>query len=460
MIIAVAICSGLGFVFTNRSVDSAAGPETGQVLSHSVLRSDFEYVVTETGDVESASNDEVRCQVKSVSGSSSTILDIVDEGVFVEQGDFLIQFDDAGLDQALTQQEIVVATDEATVIDTQSELAKAEKALIEYRNGIFSVERETLKGELFQAESFLKTVEDSLIHTQRIFKKGYASKTQLEADQLAVRMADKAARVSEIKLKVLEEYTFDRMISEYEADIAKQKAILKAAQNTLKLSQQRRDELADQLAKCRVAAPRDGQVVYANDYGRKIVIEEGVQVRQGQVVIRLPDPNQMQVDTKINDSKINRITVGSPCRIVLDVNPDLEIEGVLSSVEPFPYPRRWHGAPIEYGAVVELVDPPASLRPGQRAKVNIVAEQRKAVLQVPVQSVEVRDGRQFCVVRNTQGLWEIRPIVAGPNNDSFVVIESGLKEGEQVALNPERMWDDVTTGTGMLEATPVPADDQ
>ena len=119
--------------------------------------------------------------------------------------------------------------------------------------------------------------------------------------------------------------------------------------------------------------------------------------------------------------------------------------------------KNWHGAPIEYGAIVKLVDPPASLRPGQRAKVNIIAEQHKAVLQVPVQSVEVRDGQQFCIVKGGQAHWEIRSVVAGPNNDSFVVIESGLKEGEQVALNPERMWDDLVGKSDRGEPASVPA---
>ena len=32
----------------------------------------------------------------------------------------------------------------------------------------------------------------------------------------------------------------------------------------------------------------------------------------------------------------------------------------------------------------------------------------------------------------------------GPNNDSFVVVEKGLAVGDQVALNPELLWEDST----------------
>ncbi|GIT31628.1 MAG: hypothetical protein Ct9H300mP1_36740 [Planctomycetaceae bacterium] len=79
----------------------------------------------------------------------------------------------------------------------------------------------------------------------------------------------------------------------------------------------------------------------------------------------------MRIAAKINDSKLNRVDVGNAVRIVLDIDPDLPLEGELAEVNPFPFPRRWHGAPIEYGAKIRVKNPPKSLRPGQRAKVHI-----------------------------------------------------------------------------------------
>ena len=58
-------------------------------------------------------------------------------------------------------------------------------------------------------------------------------------------MARKAAQAAKTKLEVLTTFTREKMISEAEAEIEKQKAYLKAAEFTLKLSQKRRDELAD-----------------------------------------------------------------------------------------------------------------------------------------------------------------------------------------------------------------------
>jgi multidrug efflux pump subunit AcrA (membrane-fusion protein) len=93
--------------------------------------------------------------------------------------------------------------------------------------------------------------------------------------------------------------------------------------------------------------------------------------------------------------------------------------------------------------LVRVIDPPAGLRPGQRAKVKIYTDRRDNVLQSPIQSVVVRDNNHYCLIRDGQGQWRVQQVAVGPNNDSFVVIESGLSDGDQVALNPDFLWDDV-----------------
>jgi len=45
-------------------------------------------------------------------------------------------------------------------------------------------------------------------------------------------------------------------------------------------------------------------------------------------------------------------------------------------------------------------------------------------------------------VRSRKPTWELRQVTVGPNNDSFVVVETGLKVGDEVAINPELLWDD------------------
>ena len=444
VVIAIVVCAALALFGMKRFAGSSNSDTVSQVLLHTVESGTFISLVTEAGDVESASNVEVLCEVKSEGGGGSTILEVVDDGAIVEQGDFLLQFDDASLQLALTQQEIQVATDSALVIQAKSELDKYKQMLSEYRDGLFVMEKETHESALLQAESHLESMQDSLAHTKRMFKKGYVSNVQLLADEKAVAMAAKAVQAAGTTLKVHEEFTLPRMVSEYEAEIEKQKALLKAAEYTLKLSEQRRDEIQEQIGKCRVTAPAKGQVVYRNDYRRRppFVIEEGVQARQGQVLFRLPDPTQMQVDININDSKIGLVSLGDIADIELDVAPDLSVRGEVIEIAPFGR-RDWGRGPIRYDALVRVLDPPAAMRPGQRAKVHIYVEQLTDAIQIPVQSVVARNEEHYCLVLEGNERWSLRTLDIGPDNDGYVVINGGLDVGERIALNPDLIWEDV-----------------
>lgn len=440
----LAVCALCGYALVRASIRRQGREATVEVLIHEVQRADFVSIVTEGGDVESASNVEVLCEVKSEGGAGTTILEVVDEGTVVKKGEFLLQFDDSSLQLALTQQEIQVATDQALVIQAQSELQKFTMMLDEYKDGLYVMERETYESALLQAESHLSSMLDAFAHSKRMFNKGYVSTIQLEAEEKSVEMARKAAQAARTTLKVHNEFTRRRMISEYSSDIEKQKALLTAAQYTLRLSEQRRDELKEQIGLCRVLAPAAGQVVYRNNYRRRppVVIEEGAQIRQGQVIFRLPDPAQMQVDIDINDSKINLVSIGDEAVIELDSDPDLRIRGELAEIAPFGR-RDWDRGPIRYDALVRVAEPPPGLRTGQRAKVHIYIERREQVLQTPVQSVVAREENHYCLVKEQEGKWDVRQVEVGPDNDGYVVVEGGLRAGEQVALNPDLIWDDV-----------------
>ena len=448
--VSVVVLAVVGYLVVDQLGGVRGAGEEGDsslVMIHEVEKSDFEAFVTETGDVESSDNLEIVCELEAAPGSWGTwILEVVAEGAIVKKDDFLIQFDDTAVKQRLIDQETLVATDDAAVIEARSEHEKAVQTLNEYVDGTFPVDKETFEADLLTAKSLVKSHNDTLEHLQKMYRKGFVSRLQLETQRENVEIANKSVRVAQIKLEALLKFTRAKSIAAFKADIAKQQAVLTAAERKLDLSRQKLSDMTQQKANCRILAPKAGQVVYANDYERRenVVIEEGAEIRQRQVVLRLPDPTQMRIAAKINDSKLNRVDVGNTVRIVLDIDPDLPLEGELAEVNPIPFPRRWHGAPIEYGAKIRVKNPPKSLRPGQRAKVHIFVDSQPDVLQAPIQSVVERDGKYYCLVKRDDRTWQLREIEVGSNNDSFVVVEKGLAVGDQVALNPELLWEDST----------------
>lgn len=123
--------------------------------------------------------------------------------------------------------------------------------------------------------------------------------------------------------------------------------------------------------------------------------------------------------------------------IELDADPDNPLDGEVNQVAAYPFPLRWHGAPLEYDTKVTITNPPPTLRPGLRAKVKIFFESAAEVIQVPLAAVIQHEERYFCLVRNGND-WSPRPVSIGSNNNTHVVVANGLAEGEVVTLTPFR----------------------
>ena len=177
--------------------------------------------------------------------------------------------------------------------------------------------------------------------------------------------------------------------------------------------------------------------MYANDERKGIVIEEGSLIRDNQVVIRLPDIREMEVHVRVNESHVYRVRPEQRASIELDADREHVLSGTVKDVAPYPYPLRWHGAPLEYGTVITINDPPDSLRPGLRGKVKIFFETESNVLQVPLAAVIEHQERYYCLVRENNS-WRTQAVTIGSNNNNEVIIEAGLKQGDKVALTPFR----------------------
>ncbi|MDG2470692.1 MAG: HlyD family efflux transporter periplasmic adaptor subunit [Pirellulaceae bacterium] len=408
------------------------------------FQGDFISSITESGEIESSSNDIIRCEVRSRGTAGTAILKIVPEGTPVSKGEFLIQFDDSILKDRLVEQQILTAQNDAARIQAENDLNAAKKIQQEYDKGTFNQELAAFESEIAVAKETKERAKEYLKFSRKLAAKGFITRSQLQADQFTVTKADLVLQLAMQKRDDLIKWTQSRMREEYGANVLKLQASLKAATSTLQLSQQREQELAEQVVKCQILAPKDGLVVYANDNDRddSVVIEEGTVIRDGQEVIHLPDPEKMQVRTKVNDSKINLVEIGNPVEIRLDSAPDVMIQGRVREVAAFPQPRRWYQAPIEYEVFVDITEQSELVKSGLRAKAKIVVDRQQNVLQIPASSIVRRQGAYYAIVVENNR-YVARFLDVGANNDKFVIIKSGLTAGERVLINPEKQRDKV-----------------
>jgi multidrug resistance efflux pump len=472
---------------------------------------DFIHEVTERGTVASASNVEVRCMVESRNMSGTQILYIVPEGTYVtpvpdwqpsdpdnpeEPPDLLVKLDSSALEAQLTQQQIVCANSEASMIQSQNVLDTAEIALEEYVKGSYVEEEQKLQAARAVANENLSRAIEYLDYSELLYSKGYISDRELQANAFDVEKKKLELAQTETALTVLEDYTQRKTVKQLEADIKTGAAKLEAAKHSYELDLEELQDVQTQIANCTIRAPQPGQVVYANITdrrgGNEVIIEEGASVRERQVLIKLPDPKRMQVEAKVNEAKVAMVTPGLPATIRLDAFASLELKGVVEKVSKYPAPSSFFTANVkEYDTIIRIDgraepavggkqnsagkvaaqreansdpksgDTPAesdagaaggsgekseksgqddedqtitNMRPGMTAEVKIRVEQIPQALQIPVQAVIEHGTRHFCVVPAGDG-FAAREVTIGSTNDKVVVIEGGLEENEQVVLN-------------------------
>ena len=428
-----------GYFLYPRLTDLSANERDRGWLTAPVSKQRLVISVTEDGNVESASNVDVKCEV----AGGSTILWIVDDGKNVVEGEELVRLDEATIQEQLVSQKIVYERALATKIKAEQDYAAADIAVKEYVEGTYVQEKQTLETTVTIAEENLRSAKNVHDHTQRMFRKGFVTALQLEADEFAVKRMELELDSAKTALEVLKKFTRAKMVQELEAVRDAAAAQARSEDAACTLEKDRLDQLVKQKEQCLIIAPKKGMVVYANERNRRggseTSIEEGAAVREGQALIRLPDLSQMQVVVKIHESKVEQIKPGAPATIKVQGR---EYNGSVVTVANQPESKSWFSSDVkEYSTVVAIDGETKKLKPGMTAQVEIFVADLKDELTVPVSAVVEQGGRFYVWVLSEEGP-ERRPVLLGPTNDKVIAIRDGVTEDEEVFLNPRAVIDE------------------
>jgi len=437
---------------------SVGSDETLDFLTTTVTQGPYDFVVIEQGTVESASNTELRCQVRSrggggggdsgrggssLGGSSTTIMDVIPEGTMVNEGDVVVELDSSGLLLEENSQKIQVSNRESLLAQAQNSLKAAEIAKIEYLDGLYKSQEALIKTEFFLAEQAYRTAEQGLKQARSLLEKNIITGLQLESAEVQVANAKNGLDNAQLKLDTLRNLTKQKELTVLEANIASAQANVKAQQASMELEQSKLKDIQDQIGKCTIRATAPGQVVYANETdmfrsssSSQFVVTPGAMVRERQVIIRLPNADDMQVKATVNEARVTLIRPGLPVSIRVDALKDEIIEGEVTKVNQYAEASSFSSGNIKkYATIIKIKDPPKDLRVGMNAEVRIHVERMPNVLQVPVQTLAEVKGHYFSLAKVGDD-FETREVQIGSTNDKVATILGGLKEGDELVMNP------------------------
>lgn len=366
------------------------------------LRRRIADAVHERGVLETANSAELLCRVE----GGSTIIEIVQDGTAVKQGDVVVRLDDSKHRSDLNEAQILQARAQADVERTAAAMKLrnllAEQEVNAARQRVHvaelqkaaedaeaDLEAKSLKRELALAGLRLQAAEKRLKQDkdlERVGKDATAARiaveeTRAEVQAASDRLALLAGAASEFrdarhKLEIaVGKAELAKTQSESKAEIASTEAEFSANKAAVELAAARVKRLERQVQNCTIAAPTDGLVVLANLATRRTAsdqIESGATVRERQVICTIADMQKLQVRVKVHESKIKRVKKGQPATIRFDAAPRRSFQGTVLEVARRPSPGTWPNTDVvEYDVVVSLEQPDPGLKLGLTAAVEI-----------------------------------------------------------------------------------------
>jgi multidrug efflux pump subunit AcrA (membrane-fusion protein) len=409
---------------------AATSRDSGPKLTHRITRGDLVVSITEQGTLESSNNTEIKCKVRGY----STVIWVIEGGTEVTAGDELVRLDTKAIEDAISLQTTNVHTARATLEESKAEVAKAEIAISAYLEGDYRRTVKSLQRSLTIAKSNLLSSLKMLAHSEKLFKRGYVTELEVEGNAFTVTQAELELRVIETEIRVLDEYTKKMRLETLNGNLTAAKSKLQADEAGLEMDQGRLALAKQELEYCVVRAERSGLVIYpsAAEWKETPDITEGATVRKDQVLLLMPDLSKMQVKVGIHESIVDRIKPGMPARVTL---PDQTLDGQVSSVASVTRPAGWWtGNVVKYDTIIELPSV-EGLKPGMSAEVEVIMDRHEDVLTAPVAAVVETVEGDLCWVKKAEGTIR-RVLELGDTDDSFVVVNAGLNEGDEVVLNP------------------------
>ncbi len=469
--VVVALAVGGVLVWQHRS----SGPAKETTLTWVAAREKLRISVVEAGQLKAAKSVDIYCEVK----GGATILELVDEGTKVQEGDTLVRLDASNLEDELTAQKIRKLNAEASKIQAdktkqiqesknQSDIDKggldlnlAVTDLKKYEEGDYELKRKQSESDITLARADEELKSSRAKDTEDLVTLDFAAKTEADSDRLAARQALVKRQMAELSSEMLEKWEKPRQLQvltaavgqarselervklRCEADMAQKNADFESKKATFDLEQNKLVDLEEQLSRTMITAPSAGLVVYPVNQGGmggmgrsdRDRVEEGATAREHQLLISLPDTREMVVVVSVHESAIDKLKLGQPAVVTIDALPDSSFIGKVTFIAPLPDSQnQWLNPDLKvYRCEIALGGDTTILRPGMSASVEIVIDELTDTISVPIHAVH-RRGDHYFVYADTGGRPEIRAVKIGMHNDKRVAITEGASEGDKVFL--------------------------
>ncbi len=258
----------------------------------------------------------------------------------------------------------------------------------------------------------------------------------------AVAKAEQAcvlAQVAEREAKRLKQLKKQKLAAEEAVDKADgearaQQAACSAARAAVQVSQAKLDVALAALDQTQLKAPFAGIVAEVNGEVGEFVTPSPVGIPTPPAV-DLMDISCVYVSAPIDEVDAPGIRVGMPARIALDAFSEREFTGQVRRIAPYVLDLEKQARTVDVEVDFDVPEDCDCLLPGYSADIEIILDQREAVLRIPTEAI--LEGNK--VLRLTDdGYLEEQVIETGLSNWAWSEVTTGLQEQHRVVTSVDR----------------------
>jgi RND family efflux transporter MFP subunit len=347
-----------------------------------------------------------------------TLAWLVDDGALVEEGDIVARFD-------------------ASQLEKDREDGLSDRRISEHRISSAKTSQDVTIGNLDRDAEVAEEELEVAREFQTTDDLGYSKMEIIESQidtELAETRADHARQSQQIQDELSDTENELLAIDRRKAEIRVQQAV-------------------DGLAALEVTAPHSGIVMLERDW-RGNPVRVGDMVWPGRPLGSIPDLDEMQAEVFVLEADAGNLSAGQKATVWIEASPGVEHSAKVKSVDPMAG-RRNRQVPVQYfRTVLELEHTDReTMKPGSRVRSEIILADLENAVTVPRQAVCSLDGATV-VYRWRRGGFEPVEIELGPAALGRVVIESGLEEGDVIALRDPTAVDDTARSDGVKQSAP------
>jgi len=235
---------------------------------------------------------------------------------------------------------------------------------------------------------------------------------------------------------------------------------LRSSQEQLSQTQSQLAQALDDLSKTQVYAPIDGTVISLDIEVGETAIASSTNV-PGSSLMTIADTSSILTEVNVDEADIADIRVGQQALIYAIAFPDDPVEGVIESIAVSAKVADGEQG-RSFAIQIRITDTKGiNLRPGMSCRAEIFTDEREGVLAAPIQAIIIDEDldenvTSYYVFRKVGDEVDRIEVEVGISDDAYQEITSGLSEGDEIVIGPDRILRNLEDGDSVtLEETEI-----